>query len=99
MNQSNPVVDLQVNINANKSSIIKYPVKIYCIVDDLSAASKDRLIRDIKAHTIHSGAIFIHVNMIRRNSPMTVMLYSVFLHFTPTLIKAIIAHFTQTRVP
>jgi hypothetical protein len=59
MNQSNPVVDLQVNINANKSSIIKYPVKIYCIVDDLSAASKDRLIRDIKAHTIHSGAIFI----------------------------------------
>jgi hypothetical protein len=59
MNQSNPLVESQLSTNATKPLSIKYPVKIYCIVDDLSDASRDRLLRDIKTHTIHSGAIFI----------------------------------------
>jgi hypothetical protein len=59
MNQSNPVLESQASANANKhSKTIKYPVKIYCIVDDLSEASRDSRIREIRTHAINSGAIF-----------------------------------------
>lgn len=58
MNHSNPVLEIQASANKNNKSIIKYPVKIYCIVDDLSDASRDVLLRDIKSHAINSGIIF-----------------------------------------
>lgn len=57
MNKSNPVLDTQASANKHHKAI-KYPVKIYCIVDDLSDASRDILLRDIRAHAINSGVIF-----------------------------------------
>ena len=69
MNKSNPVSDTQASENKHYKTI-KYPVKVYCIVDDLSEASRDILLRDIKAHAINSGVILVHVYMIQGNSPM-----------------------------
>ena len=57
MNQSNPILYTQPSANKHHKTI-KYPVKIYCIVDDLSDASRDILLRDIRAHAINSGVIF-----------------------------------------
>ena len=37
---------------------VHYPVKICCVVDDLSESSRDTLIKDIKAHAIESGVMF-----------------------------------------
>lgn len=37
---------------------VQYPVKVYCVVDDLSESSRDTLVRDIKTHVIDSGALF-----------------------------------------
>ena len=55
----NPVVDLyeQRKIALAKRKI-QYPIKIYCIVDDLSDASRDTLIRQIKEHALQSKVIF-----------------------------------------
>ena len=59
MNTTNPVLGL---IESRKNNTvldnIKYPIKVYCIVDDLSDASRDPLLRDIKNHAINSGVIF-----------------------------------------
>ena len=57
MNKSNPVLDTQASANKHHKTI-KYPVKVYCIVDDLSDASRNILLRDIRAHAINSGVIF-----------------------------------------
>jgi hypothetical protein len=57
MNQSNPVLDTQASAIKHHKTI-KYPVKIYCIVDDLSDASRNSLLRDIRTHAINSGVIF-----------------------------------------
>jgi len=55
----NPVTDLQEQrkIAASKKKV-QYPIKIYCIVDDLSDASRDTLIRKIKEHALQSNLIF-----------------------------------------
>jgi len=57
MYKINPVVET-IKTNKKISEPIKYPVKVYCIVDDLSEASRNTLLRDIKSHAINSGAIF-----------------------------------------
>ena len=60
MNALNPVLDsIQTNTKNKISKKINYPIKVYCIVDDLSNASRITIIRDIKTHTLNSGAIFI----------------------------------------
>lgn len=53
----NPILEI---INEKKVilSKIQYPVKVYCIVDDLSDASRDIRIREIKNHAIEAGVIF-----------------------------------------
>jgi hypothetical protein len=55
----NPVIDLheQRRIAIAKRKI-QYPIKIYCIVDDLSDASRDTLVRQIKEHALQSKVIF-----------------------------------------
>ena len=60
MNAINPVLDsIQTNTKNKISKKINYPIKVYCIVDDLSTASRNTLLRDIKTHTLNSGATFI----------------------------------------
>ncbi len=55
----NPVIDLH---EQRKAALVKrkilYPIKIYCIVDDLSDASRDVLVRKIKEHALQSKLIF-----------------------------------------
>jgi len=55
----NPVIDLH---DQRKAALakrkIQYPIKIYCIVDDLSDASRDTLIKQIKEHALQSKVIF-----------------------------------------
>jgi hypothetical protein len=61
MNTFNPVVETT-NLNTSKrleSTVIKYPIKVYCIVDDLSEAGRDPIIRNVKSYVINSGAMFI----------------------------------------
>jgi len=56
---NNPVIDLHEQRRAALAKRkILYPIKIYCIVDDLSDASRDTLIRQIKEHAIQSKVIF-----------------------------------------
>jgi hypothetical protein len=56
---TNPVIDLH---EQRKAALAKrkllYPIKIYCIVDDLSDASRNTLIRKIKDHALQSKVIF-----------------------------------------
>lgn len=55
----NPVIDLYEQRKAALAKKkIQYPIKIYCIVDDLSDASRDTLIRQIKEHALQSKVIF-----------------------------------------
>ena len=58
MNTINPVLET-IQIKTKYKEPIKYPVKVYCIVDDLSEASRNTQLRDIKNHAISSGAIFL----------------------------------------
>jgi len=56
---TNPVIDLHEQRKlALAKRKIQYPIKIYCIVDDLSDASRDTLIRKIKEHALQSKVIF-----------------------------------------
>jgi hypothetical protein len=56
---TNPVIDLHEQRKlALAKRKIQYPIKIYCIVDDLSDASRDTLIRQIKEHALQSKVIF-----------------------------------------
>ena len=56
---TNPVIDLHEQRKlALAKRKIQYPIKIYCIVDDLSDASRDTLIRQIKQHALQSKIIF-----------------------------------------
>jgi len=59
MSVINPVVDLheQRKIAASKKKL-QYPVKIYCIVDDLSDASRDTIVKQIRDHALQSNVIF-----------------------------------------
>ena len=55
----NPVTDLHEQRKlAVARKKIQYPIKIYCIVDDLSDASRDTLVRQIKQHALQSKVIF-----------------------------------------
>jgi hypothetical protein len=55
----NPVTDLHEQRKlALAKRKIQYPIKIHCIVDDLSDASKDTLVRKIKEHAHQSKVIF-----------------------------------------
>jgi len=59
MSTVNPVIDLHEQRRAALAKRkIQYPIKIYCIVDDLSDASRDTLIRQIKEHAFQSKVIF-----------------------------------------
>jgi hypothetical protein len=59
MNGINPIVEyVKTNEDNKKSKDIKYPIKIYCIVDDISDASRNLLLREIKNHAINSGVIY-----------------------------------------
>jgi hypothetical protein len=59
MNGINPIVEyVKTNEGNKKSKDIKYPIKIYCIVDDISDASRNLLLREIKNHAINSGVIY-----------------------------------------
>ena len=55
----NPVLE---SIKSTKNNTIldsiKYPIKVYCIVDDLSDASRNTTLREIKTHAINSGVMF-----------------------------------------
>lgn len=56
---TNPVIELHEQRKiALARKKIQYPIKIYCIVDDLSDASRDTLIRQIKEHALKSKVIF-----------------------------------------
>ena len=59
MTTVNPVIDLheQRKISLAKKKV-QYPIKIYCIVDDLSDASRDPLIKQIRDHALQSKVIF-----------------------------------------
>lgn len=59
MNNLNPVIQSIKNNKAIKASKnIKYPIKVYCIVDDLSEASRNIVLREIKNHANNSGVIY-----------------------------------------
>jgi hypothetical protein len=59
MSTSNPIIDLG---EARKAALakkkIQYPVKVYCIVDDISDASRDPLLKQIREHALSVGAVF-----------------------------------------
>lgn len=56
----NPVLEsIQVAKNKTVLDSIKYPIKVYCIVNDLSEASRNSLLREIKTYAINSGVMFI----------------------------------------
>lgn len=56
---SNPIIHLAEERKASLAKKkIQYPVKVYCIVDDLSDASRDTLIKQIREHALQSKVIF-----------------------------------------
>jgi hypothetical protein len=60
MSTSNPVIEVtEIRKKSTEQSKILYPVKVYCIVDDISDASRDLRIKEIKTHAVNSGAIFM----------------------------------------
>jgi len=57
MSHSNPVVDLQIKQQEERKKKKEYPVKVCCVMDELSDVNKDIL--KIKAHASNSGATFV----------------------------------------
>ena len=58
MIQVNPVIEKQ-ELNKQKPKLPEYPVRICCVVDDLSEASRFTLLKEIKEYAHSSGAIYM----------------------------------------
>ena len=58
MIQVNPVIEKQ-ELNKQRSKLPEYPVRICCVVDELSEASRFTLLKEIKDYAHKSGAIYM----------------------------------------
>lgn len=57
MSHSNPVIDIRLKQQQERKKKLEYPVRVCCVVDNLSDSNGDIL--KIKAHAHNSGATFV----------------------------------------